>query len=238
MNGLNVTTNVQNKMLPMGLILFAERVELGWSPRIGDPSIMGWLTVAAYFAAAIACGFAARAERRLHVGGSTVHPIFWKSDQFRIAPTTGAKSPGRRASFWWLLLLAMLVLGINKQLDLQSLLTAVGRRLAHEQGWYQDRQVVQRAFILGVAIVGAGGLALLAVLFRSVLLRRPLAAIGLVFLYGFVLIRAASFHHVDAFLKDEILGIRMNWLLELGGIACVLTSALRVIAEARSGIKR
>lgn len=222
----------------MLFFLIAERAELGWSPRIGDPSFMGWLTVAAYFAAAIACGFAARAEWRLDAGGRTVHPIFWKIDDIRIAPKTGARSPGRRAGFWWLLLLAMLVLGINKQLDLQSLLTAIGRRLAHEQGWYQDRQVVQRAFIVGVAIMGAGGIALLAVLFRSVLLRRPLAAIGLVFLYVFVLIRAASFHHVDAFLKDEFLGIRMNWLLELGGITCVLASALRVIADARSWIKR
>jgi hypothetical protein len=221
----------------MGLMLFAGRAELGWTPRIGDPSIMGWVTVAAYFLAAIACGFAARAERRLSVVGRVVHPIFWKLDGFRIAPTTGAKSPGRRATFWWLLLLAMAVLGINKQLDLQSLLTAVGRRLAHEQGWYQERQVVQRAFIAGVAIAGAGGLALLAVLFRSVLLRRPLAAVGLVFLYAFVLIRAASFHHVDAFLKDEFLGIRMNWLLELGGITCVLSSAVRVLAEAHRGIK-
>ncbi|WP_169972780.1 hypothetical protein [Tautonia rosea] len=199
---------------------------------------MGWLTVVAYFAAAIACGGAARAERRLDAGGRTVHPVFWKIDHLRIAPKSGAKSPGRRALFWWLLMVAMLVLGINKQLDLQSLLTAVGRRLALEQGWYKERQAVQRTFIAGVAIVGAGAIALLAVLFRSVLLRRPLAAIGLVFLYGFVLIRAASFHHVDAFLKDEFLGMRMNWLLELGGITCVLASALRVIAEARNWIKR
>ncbi|MEW4569755.1 hypothetical protein AB1L88_17975 [Tautonia sp. JC769] len=222
----------------MGFLLLAERAELGWSPRIGDPSIMGWLTVVAYFLAAIACGFAARAERRKDLGVRVVHPVFWKLDPVRLSPPTGARSPRRRALFWWILVLALVLLGVNKQLDLQSLLTAVGRRLAQEQGWYQERQAVQRAFIAGVAIAGAGGLALLAVLFRSVLLRRPLAAIGLVFLYTFVLIRAASFHHVDAFLKDDFLGIRMNWLLELGGISCVLSSAIRVLLEARRGTRR
>src|SRR5882672_1117833 len=37
-----------------------------WSPGIGDPTVMGWLTVAAYFAASWLC---VRAFRRAHGGG-------------------------------------------------------------------------------------------------------------------------------------------------------------------------
>ena len=32
----------------------------------------------------------------------------------------------------------MLLLGINKQLDLQSLFTEVMRDMAHAQGWYNE----------------------------------------------------------------------------------------------------
>jgi hypothetical protein len=45
-----------------------------------------------------------------------------------------------------------LALGINKQLDLQTALTELGRVLAYDQGWYEERQTVQVWFIVGVAI--------------------------------------------------------------------------------------
>jgi hypothetical protein len=40
-------------------------------------------------------------------------------------------------------------------------------------------------------------------------------------LLTFIVVRAISFHHVDVFLKSGIAGLRMNWLLELGGISLV-----------------
>ena len=42
---------------------------------------------------------------------------------------------------------------------------------------------------------------------------------------GFVVIRAASFHHVDAFLASRLGGLRWNWILELGGILIVAVGA-------------
>jgi len=53
----------------------------------------------------------------------------------------------RRANFWIFVSLIMLALGINKQLDLQALLTVVGREIALQDGWYQDRRVFQKWFI-------------------------------------------------------------------------------------------
>jgi len=40
-----------------------------------------------------------------------------------------------------------------------------------------------------------------------------------------VLIRAASFHHIDRFIGDRILGLKWNWILEMGGISIVLLSS-------------
>ena len=55
-----------------------------------------------------------------------------------------------------------------------------------------------------------------------------LALIGTGFLITFVIIRAASFHHFDEFIGFVVGGVRMNWVLELGGIACVAIAACRV----------
>ena len=49
-----------------------------------------------------------------------------------------------------------------------------------------------------------------------------LAVVGATLVMGYVLIRAASFHHVDRFIGSRIFGFRWNWILEMGGIALVL----------------
>jgi hypothetical protein len=43
----------------------------------------------------------------------------------------------------------------------------------------------------------------------------------------FVVTRAASFHHVDILISTTVLGVRMNWLLELPGPLLVAVVALR-----------
>lgn len=173
-----------------------------WSPGIGDPSIVGWFTVVAYFAAAYLCF---RARRRV---------------------------PAAPARFWKLIALVLVALGINKQLDVQSLLTELARISAHEQGWYEERRAVQRAFILGVAAVAACAAALLALsVYRQ---GRParVAAAGMAFICGYVVIRAASFHHVDQLIGSSIVGVRLNWLFELTGIGVVAVGASGVRAPA------
>jgi len=69
-------------------------------------------------------------------------------------------------------------------------------------------------------------------LFRSVLslahgnLRQMRTVLlGTVFLLCFVTIRAASFHHLDRLLGVHLGGVKVNALLELGGIAFVIHGA-------------
>ena len=123
--------------------------------------------------------------------------------------------------FWSAVALLLVALGLNKQLDLQSLLTTVGRNLAHAQHWYDQRRTYQALFI---ALFIALCLITILILWRRT--RRAsgpvrAALVGVVVLLGFIAIRAASFDHVDALLLDRIGGWRLNWLLELGGIALV-----------------
>ena len=42
----------------------------------------------------------------------------------------------------------------------------------------------------------------------------------------FIIIRAASFHQIDHLLGLSIVGFKVNWLLELGGIACIAIAAI------------
>jgi hypothetical protein len=64
-----------------------------------------------------------------------------------------------------------------------------------------------------------------------------LALVGAVFIIAFIVIRAASFHHVDEWLGWTFLGLEMNWVLELGGIACVATcAAQRALGRENAGV--
>lgn len=173
-----------------------------WSPAIGDDHPVGWLTVLVYLAAGIA---SARAALR--------------------CGRDGAERAERR--FWWIAAAVLLFLAVNKQLDLQSLLTMVARCHAALAGWYDDRRGIQKAFIWLVAGGGVAALGLLALLLRGILDRVGLALIGLCFVCGFVVIRAASFHNMDGLLGSMAAGMKVNWLLELPGPLLVLAVALR-----------
>lgn len=168
-----------------------------WGPGLGDNNIMGWVTVAVYLLAAVV----------------TV----------RLARLMGGPDPaqGRERSFWAISAAIMLFLAVNKQLDLQSLFTMIGRCHAQLSGWYGMRRSVQQVFILSVAGLGAVAMILLGLLLRGVLHRVWPAMLGMGFVCGFVLIRAASFHHMDGLIGSWTLGVKVNWLLELPGPSLV-----------------
>ena len=167
-----------------------------WHPGIGDPNITGWITVAAYASAMLLCYLCQRKEQ-----------------------------PGSAYQFWVAMALTLGALGLNKQLDLQTWFTEVGRDLALQYGWYAHRRMVQ-TFFIGALVVG-GLVARLWLLQRlkslDVYARR--AATGLVVLGLFVLVRATSFHHVDVLLGFTFENIRLNVALELGGIAIIAVAA-------------
>ena|ERR1700690_3649999 len=176
-----------------------------WSPGIGDPNFIGWLTVGLYAIAAILCYCVVRKL---------------KTARFR-----KSASPFE-TGLWKLLVVALLFLGVNKQLDLQTALTEFARILARQQGWYERRRIVQVLFIASLFLAGALGACLLLVITRRLSRSLRLAALGLSFIGIFVLVRASSFHHVDAFLGSRFLRVKWNWILEIGGITVVALAAL------------
>jgi uncharacterized membrane protein (UPF0136 family) len=157
----------------------------------------------------------------------------------RVARTV-ARIGGRwlRRALWLALALTLLFLGINKQLDLQTALTETGRIVARAQGWYAGRRKVQVLFILGVLLGSAWLFRAAFLLGRGSAQRMGSVLAGTVFLLCFVAIRASSFHHVDWLLGTRLARFKVNWILELGGIALVIhgaRNALRGVGPAGGG---
>jgi drug/metabolite transporter superfamily protein YnfA len=169
-------------------------MHFNWTPGIGDPTIAGWITVVLYFVAVIFC---------------------WKASASRAISM-------RERQIWRFVAILFVMLGINKQLDLQTAFTELGRVMAAHGGWYEQRRVVQLAFIRGVAMTCAAIALTMIVWAWRASFSCWLAILGTSIGLGFVLIRAASFHHVDMFLSQTALGLRWNWVLEMGGIIIVI----------------
>ncbi|MDU9003915.1 isopropylmalate isomerase [Sedimentitalea todarodis] len=175
-----------------------------WSPTIGDPSVMGWITVAAYGLASGLCvlAFGRQSSRRLKVFG-----------------------------FGLAVLLALLM--VNKQLDLQSALTAAARCLSQLQGWYEDRRAIQIGFILVLLLYCLGFGLFVVWIMRRHLGQIWLMLLGLILLLAFIAVRAVGFHHFDAFISSQISNVRMNWVLELGGLAMIAVNAIWILFTGR-----
>ena len=168
-----------------------------WTPKIGDPEISGWLTVLSYV---ICLWLALMVLRRRAKGGVR----------------------GR-----WLSIAALMAfLGLNKQLDLQTALTATGRCMAQAQGWYDQRYLVQLAFIAGLVLGVALALIWAAKTLRGAMRRNGLALFGLAVLCGFVLVRAVGFHHFDWLISMDFATVRANFWFENTGLVLIAIPAL------------
>jgi hypothetical protein len=174
---------------------------------------MGWSMVFAYALAAALCWRAATRYR----GSST----FGGQTAQLVRPGVLISGTG----LWIGLTLLFVVLAISKQLDLQSWLASTGRAIARSEDWYERRRIVQAIFIIAVAAGGLVVLPALAWLTRRTWRTTGLALVGGTFLITFILIRAASLHHIDQLLGWKVLGVRLNWVLEISGIACVVIGA-------------
>lgn len=174
-----------------------------WSPQIGDPTIMGWVTVGVYLLVGVVSALVA------------------------IRAPFPLPSVRRERIFWVLVTILMLALAVNKQLDLQSFATAAARCTAKLQGWYGVRRTFQIEVILSLLAAMAVFAVMLGWAMRDTLWRNGLALIGVVFVLAFVAVRAVGFHHMDAFLNSVTdQGVRVNWMLELTGPALVMIAGL------------
>lgn len=167
-----------------------------WQPGFHDPSIAGWVITAGYLIAAVFAFILARRYR-----------------------------PDKTAMVWLCLGLGLFFLCLNKQLDLQTWLGVTGRDLTKEHGLYRFKNLIRYAFMAGLVVVAC--VPLVAYRFRiwALLSRAPLAAVGLVLIGLFIVMRGA-------YLEPAFLPGGRQWIVEAAGLALVLCSfGTRVFAR-------
>jgi len=170
-----------------------------WRKHAGDYTPMGWSITGLYLLGVVICMVCIKNPRQ-HTPSHT-----W---------------------FWWMCALALLLLGINKQLDLQMLLADLGRTYAKSHAWYTLRKPVQ---IQAVSITLALCLGLVEIILfklRQCSKVAWLALFGLMTLALYFGLRLVSLHQVDKYLALSCRGLTIGNLTEVGGILCVSLSAL------------
>lgn len=121
--------------------------------------------------------------------------------------------------------LMLLFLCLNKQLDLHTHLTDFFRQMAHRQGWYQQRRPIQAAFIIIGAVITLGVGAYLVRFTISAGVGVRVTTVGLVLLATYIVLRAASFHHLDSALGRVVNGVKVHNYVELSCILVVIVGA-------------
>lgn len=165
-----------------------------WNWKPGDFTFLGWTVTFAYGLAAILCW-----RRGFGVGRKHIDP--------------------EDRSMWRFFSAALLALGLNKQLDLQTLGLRFLRHLAGSQGWYQQRRTVQMIFVIVAVFAGILFFAFLLLRKKNFFRRNPQTLAGLILVIGYLLIRAAGINHIDASLGIN-LGVK-PWLSAMELLACI-----------------
>jgi len=161
----------------------------------GDPTLFGWSVIFIYFVATWLC--------------------------YRASHSTDNDDP--LAAPWLGMAVLLFLLGVNKQLDSQLWLSAVGRWLTRALGWHHQRVWIQLSFAIAVSIVSLGCSLILVRRYWGHLRRIRVAVLGMTLLLTFVLMRVITFYVVD--LELVIAKIRIHDLLEVGGSVLIGVAA-------------
>ena len=174
-----------------------------WNSSILRSDMVDWVTVAAYLFSAVLAFYAAK--------------------------RAGADGLERERLFWRAMVGLLVFLGVNELLDLQSLLTILGRDLAKSLGWYEQRRTFQLLLVLGFATIALFAAAYGIWFTRNMGIAVRTSLIGVVAIGLFAFGRAAHFNHVQAFLADGAHSFPFGSIQELIGVFIVGASAFAYV---------
>ena len=181
--------------------------KVDWSFESHDP-FWAWLIVAMYLMASFLC------LRALFCSQRSLFPDSIKK---------------KSRIFWVLLFVIMLFLACNKQLDIQTYVTAVGREVAHAQGWYDQRRTIQKEVVITIALIAFLLLFYMFYMVYNLPTANKIAMVGALLTFTFIVMRAFSFHHLDHYVGRLIFGVKMHILIEVcGGVIVSLGAFLSV----------
>lgn len=151
----------------------------GHPDRIGDPSTLGWVIFFTYFVASLTCGYTGWYSKRKYSRYRGCSDL--RSDTYWV---------------WYPLTALLLLLGFNKQLDLQTWLRWFGEKATKYLGMYEHRRIVEAIFVVCLAILCFGVIGFWIWRLRKRLKRYGPTILGMICLCLFVVVRSAHFNHV------------------------------------------
>ena len=180
---------------------------------VADLLNSNWIRIAAYLVAAACCAWAGRPH--------------------------GSDREAGWSRFWLALAVALVVLGIGRELRIGGWIAGEGRTYARDHGWYPDRRPLQRAATNLLFLGGFTVLVFTAVAWRRYWRTHLLAACIFITLVTFVAIRTISYHNIDQVLYNHpYRGVRANSVIELGLNAALIVAALAARSSTVDRIRR
>lgn len=173
-----------------------------WRVRLGDPDQLGLLLTAGYVLATLAM---------LAV----------------VVSHAATLSLPRERLLWVMATLAVLLLALNKQLDLQLFMARIGRCVAETEGSYLERFGLQRTFALWFLAVTALSLAVLAYGCRGALRGNLPLLLGLGLMAAFLMLRVSRSQHLDQLFRGGVNSTRLHRMIEASGLVVLVYAALR-----------
>lgn len=133
----------------------------------------------------------------------------------------------RRERLLWEAMAAFLaILAVYRQFDLTDLITGLGREVAANDKWYEQRRPFQVAVLVMIVIAVVSAAALI---FRAVAAVNPLALTALAACTMLVLLlgtNALSLHWTDSLLHSGYRRANVYNVVEAGSLATILAAAL------------
>jgi len=180
-----------------------------WLQLFGDPTIAGWACFLGYFAGAFLC--------------------------LRVLRGSSAREPGHRA--WIFVTAALFLLGVNKQLDLQTLLISELRALVGADPAWEYRRVFASVVVgaLSTLLFTGGGYAMYRL--RSARTSLNVVVLATVLVTAVAMARAVK-GPLDQLLQMDVVGpgagifdARVEEVIELALLTTIAVSARRFSSE-------
>jgi hypothetical protein len=162
----------------------------------GDPTVFGWTIFVLYFVAAYSCFRRRAAVPKVHQHERLI---------------------------WVFITVSCVILGLNKQLDLQSMLIDMGRDGLRSLDLYEFKRPLQYSFMaaLLLGLLAIGVVAVRELRFASVHARTATLGLGIVFAY--VLLRASRFQKVAL---DSTWSESLDASMELTGLTVIIGAGI------------
>ena len=173
-----------------------------WKLGVGDPSYEGWAICILYLLASVMSWFRCRSFR---------------------------ESDPDYSRLWIFISGGLLFLGINKQLDLQTIISDIGRWIATELSLMEQRHIFKIVFMLLLLIIGLWFLFRFKAKIIKMFHKEKFTVLGLALLMAFIFLRATSFHILSDEVNEILNSFRFFLIFELMALMVIIFSLLENI---------